>query len=230
MSDEAQIEVLLGTFFNTPRVKTSHETLANDDGEGGVFYTHVCFHTMKRALVEMVRKKKDAYCIVETGCSSHGTRSTLLWDNVVNAFGGKVLSVDVDDRAVESTNQMTTDQTVVAHSDSLTFLPTLTETIDLLYLDSYDVDFLNPRPSAEHHRQEFNCVKHLLGAGSIVLIDDTPRTPEWLDNGTESPMYATLKEQFDGNMAGKGSLVHTELQAMGAVQLMHQYQSLWIVV
>jgi hypothetical protein len=115
----------------------------------------------------------------------------------------------------------------VTHSDSLHYLPTITDKIDFLYLDSYDVDFLNPLPSAEHHLKEFNCVKHLLHEGSIVLIDDTPVSPEWLDNGKSSPIYHKLKVQFDENMSGKGSLVCKELEKMGATKIMHQYQVLW---
>ena len=106
---------------------------------------------------------------------------------------------------------------------------TITEKIDFLYLDSYDVDFLNPLPSAEHHLKEFNCVKHLLHKNSIVLIDDTPVSPEWLDNGKYSPIYDKLKLQFDKNMVGKGSLVCKELEKMGATKIMHQYQVLWLI-
>ena len=39
--------------------------------------------------------------------------------------------------------------------------------------------------------------------GSIVLIDDTPQSPEWLDNGKHSPFYNKLKLTFDKNMSGK---------------------------
>lgn len=237
MSNEDKINILINKFFKKPQVKTSNETLANYDnnvleagGENGLFYTHICFHTIKRALIELVNKKKDNYCIVETGCAAGGTKSTILWDNFVNIFGGKVLSVDLNYKAVKSTNELTTNKTVVTHSDSLIFLPTITDKIDFLYLDSYDVNFLNPLPSAEHHLKEFNCIKHLLEKGSIILIDDTPKNPEWLDNGKYSAVYNKLKKQFDENMAGKGSLVNKELKKMGALKIMHQYQSLWKIV
>jgi len=74
----------------------------------------------------------------------------------------------------------------VVHSNSLYYLPTITCKIDFIYLDSYDVDFLNTCSSTEHHLKEFNCIKHLLHEGSIVLIDDTPLSPDWLDNGYKS--------------------------------------------
>ena len=131
--------------------------------------------------------------------------------------------------AVITANNLTSDKTTVYHSDSLDYLPTITEKIDFLYLDSYDVDFLNPLDSAEHHLKEFNCVKHLLDKGSIILIDDTPISPEWLDNGIYSPIYQKLKLQFDENMTGKGSLVCKELEKMNATKIMHQYQVLYIL-
>jgi len=164
---------------------------------------------------------------VETGCAAHGTKSTLLFDKFVNTFDGKVVSVDLNKNAVDLTNRATSNKTTVVHSDSLKLLPTLTKPIDLLYLDSYDVDFLNPQPSAEHHLKEFNCIKHLLHKDSIVLIDDTPVSPEWLDNGTFSTIYHKFKESFNSNMCGKGSLVNLELEKMNATKIMHQYQVLW---
>ena len=237
MSSEDKIQVLINDFFKKSPTKTSHETLANYDnnvleagGKNGAFYTHICFHTIRRALIELANKEQDHYCIVETGCAAHGTKSTILWDKFVNVFGGKVLSVDLNHKAVQTANKLTTNKTVVAHSDSLVFLPTITDKIDFLYLDSYDVNFLNPFPSAEHHLKEFNCIKHLLDKGSIVLIDDTPKTPEWLDNGKYSPIYDKLKKQFDESMTGKGSLVNKELENMGALKIMHQYQCLWKIV
>ena len=41
---------------------------------------------MKRSLTEIVKQNKKYYTFVETGCSAHGTKSTLLWDKFVNIF------------------------------------------------------------------------------------------------------------------------------------------------
>jgi hypothetical protein len=228
---------LIDAFFNKQSQKTDHETLANykdgnlvAGGANGDFYTHINYHTMKQALLELIQQNKNTFNFVETGCSAHGTKSTLLWDKFVNLVDGKVLSVDLNPGAVNETNELTTSKTHVTCSDSLIFLPSLTDQIDFLYLDSYDVDFLNPLLSAEHHLKEFNAVKHLLHKGSIVLIDDTPVSPEWLDNGKNNGMYARLSSTFNPDMCGKGSLVNIELAKMGAKKLMHQYQVLWLIV
>ena len=234
--NEQIISNLIDSFFNKKDHKTNHETLANYNngnlqagGENGDFYTHINYHTMKQSLLELIKQNKKSYMFVETGCSAHGTKSTLLWDNFVNLIDGQVISVDLNQDAVNKTNMLTTAKTHVTWSDSLIFLPSLTEKIDFLYLDSYDVDFLNPLLSAEHHLKEFNSVKHLLLKGSIVLIDDTPSSPEWLDNGKNNGMYPTLKITFDPEMSGKGSLVNKELEKMGAKKIMHQYQALWVI-
>jgi len=236
MSSEQIVTTLIDSFFQKKPNKTVHETLANYNdnkleagGKNGVFYTHINYHTIKQSLIELVKQNKNSYVFVETGCSAHGTKSTLLWDKFVNRMNGKVLSVDLNRTAVNITNKLTSPKTNVTCSDSLIFLPTLTEEIDFLYLDSYDVDFLNPLLSAQHHLKEFNCVKHLLHKGSVVLIDDTPHSPEWLDDGKNNGNYDRLKMTFNPEMCGKGSLVNKELEKMGAKKIMHQYQALWVI-
>ena len=227
-------EILYNDYFKKQLRHTAHECLASYEngtvisgGDNGIFYTHINYYTMKRALTEILNMNQSKNIIVETGCAAHGTKSTLLWDKFVSEYGGNVYSVDLNQDAVNSTNNLTSINTKVTCQDSLDFLPKLNLDIDFLYLDSYDLDFLNPKPSAEHHLKEFNSVKHLLHKGSIVLIDDTPLSADWLDSGKKHPIYETYARNFDPNMAGKGSLVNLELEKMGATKIMHQYQALW---
>jgi predicted O-methyltransferase YrrM len=237
-NNNQEIYVLINNFFEKKKTKTSHETLANyingrleAGGINGDFYTHICYHTIYNSLLELIKLNKNSYTIIETGCAAkHGTKSTLLWDSFVNKFGGKVISVDLNKKTVENTKKIVSNRTKIVCSDSLKLLPNLDEPIDFLYLDSYDVNFLNPKLSAEHHLKEFNSVKHLLHSGSIVLIDDTPISPEWLDDGKNSKLYNELKNNFNPNLVGKGSLVNIEIEKMGAIKLMHQYQVLWKIL
>jgi hypothetical protein len=228
------------TFFHKQLKKTSHETLGNVYGtlipgfnkeheNNDIFFTHINYYTIKEALRQLIMYNDNLnyFNFVETGCAAHGTKSTLLWDRFVNFYDGSVLSIDLNKAAVDETNTLITKKSKVVHSNSLDHLPTINYIIDFLYLDSYDVDFLNPLPSAEHHLAEFNKIKHLLHKNSIVLIDDTPLTPEWLDDGKNCPLYTTLKGQFNPSMTGKGSLVNQELEKMGATKILHQYQTLW---
>lgn len=236
MDNLDRLNTLFNNFFKKQTTKTSHETLATYDdgslisgGENGSFYTHINYYTMKTVLEKLLESSKSSYIFAETGCAAHGTKSTLLWDKFVNIFGGKVFSVDLNKGAVDETNNLTSDKTIVTCSDSLLYLPILTEPIDFLYLDSYDVDFLDPLPSAEHHLKEFNAVKHLLHKGSIILIDDTPISRDWFDDAKNSHLYHTMKDTFNPEMSGKGSLVIKELEKMGATKIMHQYQTLWVL-
>jgi len=231
-----KIKKLVDSFFHKSNKLTSNETVAYyPDGtivSGGkqksnTFYRHICYYTIKEALTHLIKLNKSEYTIVETGCSAHGTKSTLLWDKFVNIFGGKVISVDLNQKAVNETNAVTSCRTTVICSDSLKFLPTLTEKIDFLYLDSYDVDFLNPKPSAEHHLKEFYCVEKLLSDNCIILIDDTPLSPEWLDGGKRNYLYNKLKHKFNPDMSGKGSLVNHYLSQVLCEKIDHKYQVLW---
>tara|TARA_B110000114_G_C14981259_1_gene352581 strand:+ start:140 stop:874 length:735 start_codon:yes stop_codon:yes gene_type:complete len=232
---------IIPSFFNLKSKKTSHEALYNSDNgklisgyiptdnDRKYFYTHICYHTMKKSL-ELLLKNNNNNIIVETGCSTHqGTKSTTLWDKFVNSYGGNVYSVDLDDRAVTLANSVTSDKTLVTCSDSVEYLKTFTQPIDLLYLDSYDVDFSNPLPSANHHLNEFNAVKHLLHKGSIVLIDDTPVSADWYDDAYSIPVNSPKRTNFLPEMSGKGSLVNVELEKMNATKILHQYQVLWVI-
>lgn len=236
-------ETIFPGFFFKKSHKTSHETLYNSENgtlisgfipstsSENFYYTHICYHTMFKSLECLLTyNESNNYILVETGCSTHqGTKSTKLWDNFVNKYGGYVYSVDIDENAVETANKSTSNKTQVTASDSVEYLKTFDIPIDFLYLDSYDVDFSNPIPSAKHHLHEFNAVKHLLHKGSIVLIDDTPLSADWYDDACSIPTDNKRRLEFLNEMSGKGSLVNVELEKLGATKILHQYQCLWII-
>jgi len=199
------------------------------EGDDVKYYTHVNYYTMKKALELLEEQKLPSYTIVETGCASHGTKSTLLWDSFVQKHGGQVFSVDLDKPSVDTTNKFTSSQCIVACSDSVKYLKHFNSPIDFLYLDSYDVNFLQPGPAALHHWREFQAVKHLLHPGSIVLIADTPLNYNWLDNGVHHPCYGPLSQANISECLGKGMFVRNELLLHQDEEIMHQYQTLWRV-
>ena len=55
---------LIDLFFKKVPQKTDHETLANYEnklepgGDNGDFYTHINYHTMKQALLELIKQKQ----------------------------------------------------------------------------------------------------------------------------------------------------------------------------
>jgi hypothetical protein len=80
--------------------------------------------------------------------------------------------------------------------------------IDLLYLDSYDVDWNDPHPSALHHLMELCAAMPGLQSGSLVVVDDH------LD--------------FD-NRPGKSKYIVPFMAAIGARKLFEAYQVGWVM-
>lgn len=46
------------------------------------------------------------------------------------------------------------------------------EEIDLLYLDSFDLEWENPHPSSLHHLKELTAVYSKLKPGCLIVVDD----------------------------------------------------------
>lgn len=123
--------------------------------------------------------------IVETGATREvdnwegDGQSTRVWDALVTAVGGEVWTCDLDPEAVKVTRSLVSARVNVQESDSLLWLPHIVTyvkktfgQVDLLYLDSFDIDWANPRPSMDHHRKELDLAMPMLGPGSIVAVDD----------------------------------------------------------
>jgi hypothetical protein len=149
--------------------------------------------------------------IIETGCSRYNDswegdgNSTVIWDRFVNYFGGLVYSVDIDPIATEHAKLLVSEKTNVITSDSVEWLKVADLKADLLYLDSYDIDWNNPDPSMKHHAKELNASLHLLSIGSIVAVDDN--LPD----------------------VGKGYIVESVALALGWTPIVNEYIKAWVV-
>jgi SAM-dependent methyltransferase/glycosyltransferase involved in cell wall biosynthesis len=154
--------------------------------------------------------------ILETGCTRMADnwdgdgQSTLLFDDLVNAVGGGVWSVDLSPAAVAFASVQTGPRTRVVQADSVAWLSNFaTESpellFDLVYLDSFDIDWTNPHPSALHHLQEFVHAWRLLRPGGVLVIDDDLR-PD----------------------CGKGMYVRDHLARLGIEPLFSGYQIGWV--
>ena len=64
-------------------------------------------------------------------------------------------------------------------SDSVEYLSSMNKAdikeLDVVYLDSYDVDLNNPEPSENHGYNEFRSIEKYLKSGCLIAIDDTPK-------------------------------------------------------
>ena len=72
--------------------------------------------------------------------------------------------------------------------------------IDVLYLDSFDVDFNNPVPSSFHHIKELLAIFPKIQKGTLIVVDDN----------------------FNGK--GKGQMIKDYMKNIGINPFFDEYQ------
>jgi hypothetical protein len=185
------------------------------------------------ALLDAVRGLGRPPIIVETG-SARDNGSTWLFHRLLMELGGSIHTVDLDPQLSEAMRRVAAevdpDGRLHVHcGDSVAFLEAFEGPIDVLYLDSHDIDFTDPMPSMEHHRRELEAALPKLASTAIVAFDDTPKGPEfrahWMD---ELDHFSLLLPR----VPGKGTLAIERLRAtpgLRAVELAHEYQAVFRV-
>lgn len=171
-------------------------------------------HPNKRAFEAVLENfGGESLNIVETGTSAWGADSTRLWDEYVRCSGGRVRSVDLrPDPSIQLSGKLSKN-TELSIGDSVEFLQSLfdnKESVDLIYLDSYDVDWENPEPAELHGEAEFKIAMELVRIGGIVLIDDTPTPAAAIRLGIN------MNESISGGsqeIRGKGAKAHRLVEA-----------------
>ena len=173
--------------------------------------------------------------IVETGCVREQDnwagdgQSTILFDKYAEFHpGSAVLSVDVDPTAVALCKPLVT-RAQVNRSDSIAFLENLArrwpdqfEVLDLLYLDSHEVNLEDPLASAAHHLDELLAIAPVICPDTLVVVDD-------------SPLYFLGVPSQDGrveviqspSIGGKGRLIARYASRVGAEIYFSDYQCAW---
>jgi len=171
--------------------------------------------------------------IVETGTSAWGTDSTRLFDAYVRVFGGEFWSIDIRKEPGDRLRGTMSDRTRLLVGDSVEVINQLAlqdvGPIDLFYLDSYDLDWNNPVPAASHGLAEWNALQPLTAVGTLVLVDDTPESPEWVPDmkqGWHDSSQRWLVQ--NGYVPGKGAFIDRSVQSGGTVvKLWHGYNVLY---
>lgn len=130
-------------------------------------------------------------------------QSTVVWNTAAEILAGSVITVDIDPVGAQLVEQLELDRTSAVTADSVATLRSMYGPVDLLYLDSFDINFANPEPAQKHHLREIAAAWHLLRRGSLVAVDDN------LDH------------------AGKGHLVAEFLAAHDATELLSGYVRVW---
>lgn len=161
----------------------------------------------------------NAKVLIETGTSREGLEGAKSQGAASIVFGkwakennAKLHSVDISEESVRvaqaEIDSQNLNKYVELHlSDSLDFLKSFVESVDFLYLDSYDYSD-NPeiqRKSQTHHLNEFKSIESRLHKNTIILIDDCD-----LPGG------------------GKGKTVIAYMKTRGWEILMEEYQVLLV--
>ena len=217
--------------MNSSPVKfTDVNDLVNAHFEEKSTLDHICKNTIQNALQRLSNKQA---IIIETGSSAWGTNSSLLFDCYVSSFGGRFESVDIRIEPLIALQGQCSSNTHLNCDDSISFLNKWSSKnkgvkIDLLYLDSWDVDWANPNPSALHGLAEFLAASEHMQLGSLLLIDDTPKNEDfYIASKIDRPDFSDYFTK-NGFYPGKGSLVKQLLLSLGrGREIAHQYQLLW---
>jgi hypothetical protein len=175
--------------------------------------------------------------IIETGCLRQQDnwagdgQSTILFDRYAESHpGSAVFSVDRDPEAVALCRSLVGERVHIHVGDSLAYLKSLAdhppaglEFLDLLYLDSFDVDFDDPVPSAIHHLKELLAVAPLVWSETLVVVDDSP----WSYLGVPHAGNG-VQAIRPPRISGKGQLIAEYADATGAERLFAEYQCGWV--
>jgi predicted O-methyltransferase YrrM len=127
-------------------------------------------------------EERNVKILVETGTARYGLKncsgdgcSTALFADWAKDHDATLFSVDIDPEAISESSEAIesiNNKVQFFTQDSITFLKNFGQSIDFLYLDSYDFDYQNPRPSQIHHLNEIKAVMPFLHKNTIIMIDD----------------------------------------------------------
>jgi len=165
----------------------------------GIYNRAVGFDVIFRLLLS---HKQTDFSIVETGTlRTPGNwmdgQSARLFTEFVDVYNGRVRSVDIDSTACEAArNSIASLNFSVDLSDSVAWLAAQKDldTVDLFYLDSYDVDWNDDTASAQHHLEEFKIIEPYLRTGTVVAIDDNSR---WINNSRRTGKGRAIVEYLE---------------------------------
>ena len=135
--------------------------------------------------------------------------STLLFYKYIECHCGNLLSIDNDPKACQLARNATTEALVIER-DSVEALGEMEGRVDLLYLDSYNIeDWNNDWAPAAHHLKELFAAQNIIRPGTLIVVDDNIQT-------------------LSGNLIGKGRLINELMESLGIEPYIFGYQIGWI--
>ena len=201
----------------------SYEMFSNKKG----INKHINYLTFKKLFEEMKDFKNPL--ILESGTSKNNTNSTYIFNEYVRKYGGRFWSIDINKTWVDNHRGNMCPATQIIWDDSIGFFRDWSkknDKADIIYLDSYDFDFYKPQTSANHGISEYYTLNHVIKKNTLLLINDTPINPYWLDT-RENPLYHDMCVYYKNYniLPGKGMYILNEIS--NADKIIHNYQVLY---
>ena len=185
--------------------------------------------------------------IVETGCLRDKDnfldgQSTLLFDKYTLSRGenSKVYTVDINPKSTKICKEVVSKNVEIATDDSVRYLNNLATNflknktkVSMFYLDSFDLDWRYPYPSAAHHLKELTAISRILYEDTLVVVDDSPATAnitqkDKANQNEENNNWKILSSPSPSpTIGGKGFLVHEYASHVGAKLIFSHYQAAW---
>jgi predicted O-methyltransferase YrrM len=153
--------------------------------------------------------------IIETGASHDWNDGMigLFFAQISQQTGGKMWMVDIDENNLNRSKEVFHQEGITCVEfiidDSVNFLNNFDKEVHIIHLDSWDLNLLDPFPSALHGWREFEAIKDKISENTIVIVDDNYLGGSWVDWNFFSydKIVSTEKNTIDYPCVGKGSHV-----------------------
>jgi len=184
--------------------------------------------------------------IVETGCLREADnfldgQSTLLFDKYTFLRGNnsKVYTVDIDPKATKICKETVSGNVEITTGDSVGYLNNLSRIflkdktkVSMFYLDSFDLDWRYPYPSAVHHLKELASINRILHDDTLIVVDDSPASGNLTHDENQSHSNWKILTYPNSpspspTIGGKGFLIHEFATHVGAKLVFSHYQAAW---
>jgi predicted O-methyltransferase YrrM len=189
-----------------------------------------------RHIFEYLDQISHPLTIVETGCARRpgnwqDGQSTLLFDKYICSrdLESVVYSVDINPDNLAEAKKLVGPRIRFTQDDSVKFLRHLTgrllaegKTIDMLYLDSFDLDWVYWYPSATHHLKELCAAMRVIRSDTLVAVDDCALNGLFVQDSPSSVHFV-----IQPIIGGKGRLIAEYATACGAKLEFSGYQAGW---
>ena len=195
-----------------------------------------------KKIIKFLDSQPTPIIIVETGCLRKEDnfldgQSTLIFDKYTlsRGNGSKVYTVDISPKSTEVCKKVVSDNVDIVTEDSVRHLNNLVKIFieksikpTMFFLDSFDVDWRYPYPSAAHHLKELTAIQKILDKNTLVVVDDAPAIGH-LERSEEN-LHKDWKviDSFSPTIGGKGFLVHEYACHVKAKVLFSHYQTAWV--